>query len=176
MFPQVGFEPGTSNLLHKIVTERSWVRIPVRATLFFVISKKLPIWAEQPRAKRATCNFELASLALMKIETLLGYLQTLDYFLGAWNSRKQLVMRYYAGNDLGLWSFDVASSLLTPIKGLSKGLPKGQFIPIEFNATLVFRSTFHWGSLEYANYPNYPKLTKCTIDLTQPTQSQPKPT
>jgi len=37
--PQVGFESGTSHLLLKIVIERSRVRIPVRATVFFHVQK-----------------------------------------------------------------------------------------------------------------------------------------
>ena len=36
---QVGFEPGTSQLLHTIVTERSRVRIPLKATLFFHVRR-----------------------------------------------------------------------------------------------------------------------------------------
>ena len=42
-FSSLGFEPGTSRLLLYIVNERFQVRIPLRATFFFV-SKKLPIF------------------------------------------------------------------------------------------------------------------------------------
>ena len=36
MLPMVGFEPGTSRLLGKIVTERSRVRISMRTIIFYV--------------------------------------------------------------------------------------------------------------------------------------------